>query len=127
LAECRIGMTPRCRCCRVLPLFLSRRRPVLDLAAGDIDHELGELSGIAWALGGLDIGLPEMTDQPEKVQPKNCTSADTPDDVGPIPSVPAEFDGIEPEDEGEDRYRENLDRLCCRRHCLIMPGSPIHF
>jgi hypothetical protein len=41
----------------VLALFLGRRLPVLDLAAGDVDHELGELSGVA---GRQKSPLPEF-------------------------------------------------------------------
>lgn len=38
---------------RVFAQFLQRRLAVLDLASGDVDHQLGELGGIARALQGL--------------------------------------------------------------------------
>jgi hypothetical protein len=57
---------------RVFPLFLRRRRSILDLTARNVDHELGELGGIAWAFralcsawceyAGRAVPLPEATE-----------------------------------------------------------------
>ena len=44
------AFSPQSRSGRIFPPFLWRRLPVLNVAARDVDHELGELGGIAGAV-----------------------------------------------------------------------------
>jgi hypothetical protein len=73
LAKSAIGRAGPCYAACVFPLFFWRRWSVFDFAACNIDHELGELGGIAGtlAMGGIDSKHSSNINDPRQ-GPENC-------------------------------------------------------